>query len=64
MEYKITQRIVPTMNWNSEVLTLSTEIDGMIQKMVTEQINFKEECVRKALIGLGWTPPKENIKWK
>ena len=35
-------------------------ISGLIEKKVEEIIFLKADHVRKALINLGWTPPKEE----
>jgi hypothetical protein len=59
-EYKIGTKIKPTMDFEKQRLTLETVTDGLIKKMVVETVDFKEKCVRKALIGLGWDPPKSG----
>ena len=60
MEYKITSKSIPSFDYENQILSIKTEMEGIIERCVTEQVNFRDECVRKALIALGWTPPPSS----
>ena len=60
MGYKIGREIKPEFNFENQTLKFTTKIDKIIGKRVEEEIDFKNECVRKALIALGWTPPPSS----
>ena len=60
MGYKLTSKITPSFDYENQVLSIKTEMEGVIEKCITEQVYFKDECVRKALIDLGWTPPPSS----
>ena len=39
---------------------ITEELD--IGSLITKMIDTEEECIRKSLIALGWTPPKEETE--
>jgi len=60
MGYKFGREIKPDFDFEKQTLKFTSEIDKIIGTRVEEEINFKNECVRKALIALGWTPPSSS----
>lgn len=60
MEYKLVSKSTPSFDYENQILSIRTEMEGVIEKVATEQVDFKDECVRKALIALGWTPPPSS----
>ncbi len=61
MEYKLISKSTPIFDKQNQILSIRTEMEGIIERCVTEQVDFKDECVRKALIALGWTPPALSL---
>ena len=68
---RLDYRLHVKSKYNKEQIQIHTEYpkDGPLSMMnpsfnnpVVEVINLKEALVRKALIELGWTPPKEETK--
>ncbi len=59
-EFEMGLSVKPNFNLEEESLQFNISYRGIMEKSFTEYICFKNDCVRKALIGLGWTPPKEN----
>lgn len=57
---KYSFRIAPKMDFDSQTLQFTTEIDGMTKQITRESVCFKEKAVREMLIALGWTPPVES----
>jgi hypothetical protein len=47
-------------NWNIEDGVISQRMEGMLTNMTRMIIKTRDEGVRKALIDMGWTPPKEK----
>lgn len=60
-DYKTTTEIRPHLDIKEQTLEFESVTDGLIKQHFTETINFKDECVRKALIALGWTPPEDSL---
>ena len=60
MEHKISLTIKPVMDWENQILSFENVSCGLMVDRYKEQIDFKEDCVRKVLLSLGWTPPKET----
>lgn len=61
-DYKTTTKITPSLDFKNQILTLDSVTEGLIKSHVESIVDFQNEAVRKALIDLGWTPPKEKIK--
>jgi len=59
-KYKTGTKIIPHLDLENEILTFETVTSGLIKNHIKETIHFKDSEVRKALIKLGWTPPKDN----
>lgn len=58
---KFSFRITPHMDFDSQTLGVTTEIDSMTKQITHESVCFKEKVVRETLIALGWTPPNTSI---
>jgi hypothetical protein len=43
------------------VQTVSTITDGVREQVLREVINTREAAVRRALVALGWTPPRPSL---
>jgi len=56
---KYSFRITPEMDFDTQTLKFTTEIDGFTKQITRESVCFKEKVVRETLIALGWTPPTE-----
>lgn len=54
-------KLIPRLDVHEEKLYIDNYsndvISGIAKKMYTDVYDFKEECVRNALIALGWAPP-------
>jgi hypothetical protein len=46
-------------NWNTDGI-ISQHMEGMLTDMTRMIIKTRDAGVRKALIDMGWTPPKEK----
>ena len=63
---KYTTTINPVLDKKNQKLTFHVmeEVPGILyevfKKHSEEICDFKEETIKKALIKLGWTPPKDN----
>lgn len=51
-------KINAILDEKKHMLTFTTQ--SMMDQVCTELIDFKEETTKKALIKLGWTPPKNK----
>ena len=58
MKWKFMPR-VDIANQRFELETFSI-VDGFPAQLTSEIFDCKDECVRRALIALGWTPPPEK----
>lgn len=59
---KYSVRLTPIFDLKKQLLHIDFEskFNGMASQISRETLNFKDQCVRQALIALGWTPPKEK----
>ena len=60
---KITAEVKPIFDYDKQTLKFLTkeksDTEKCFNRMYEELIDFKEETIKKALIKLGWTPPKK-----
>lgn len=56
--YRINTEMKAFLDEENHILTVETIKDGLINEHFQEVVRFKEETVLKALVKLGWTPPK------
>jgi hypothetical protein len=64
-EYRVRTTVIPFESGSIQITTEMLRRDSKTQAdivvtLTREIINTKEELVKKALIELGWTPPKED----
>lgn len=56
-------QVRPTLNLETGRLRIDTSVqfdpNGIEQNIISEVYMLKEQCIRDALIRLGWTPPPE-----
>ena len=57
MEFKLDTTIFEDDSIKQELLTIENDLPTRISSWI---INTREKAIRKALIDLGWTPPKET----
>lgn len=62
--YTLKTTITPSLNLKDEILAfdIDTSMSGLVAQRLREEIHFKEDCVRKALIALGWKPPESDLE--
>ena len=52
-------RMTPIFDKENQIIDIETELSNGMGKAFTESIDFKGNCVRNALIKLGWIPPND-----
>lgn len=59
---KYSVKLTPTVDLEKQLLHMDfqSKFNGIASQISRETVNFKDKCVRQALIALGWTPPKEE----
>ena len=59
MEYKIETKFSKEMIKQSTILS---DGDNVISSVASNIVRLEEQGVKDALIKLGWTPPKDEVK--